>query len=270
MKLDLASILGLIVAVGFILLGNAIEGGHLHAIIQPTAAMIVFGGTLGAVMINFPMEVVIRATKSVSTIFTDRAHDNARTLAEIVRLAQMTRKEGILALEPEAQKIEDPFFKKALLMVVDGVDSKTMQETLELELTHMEEHGEAVAKFYEAGGGFAPTIGIIGAVLGLIHVMSNLSDVAKVGEGIAVAFVATIYGVAAANIFFLPAAGKLKMKHHHFMASKEMVMHGVLALQQGQNPKLIQDKLAVYVHGQHAAEGHGAGEGKGPSMKAAA
>jgi chemotaxis protein MotA len=268
MKLDLATIIGLIIAVGFILLGNALEGGHMQAIVQPTAAMIVFGGTLGAVMINFPMEVVIRSAKSFTLLFTDKAPDNGATLAEIARLAQMTRKEGILALEPEAQKVEDPFFRKALLMVVDGVDSKTMQETLELELTQMDEHGEAVAKLYEAGGGFAPTIGIVGAVLGLIHVMSNLSDVAKVGEGIAVAFVATIYGVASANIFFLPAAGKLKIKHHQLMASKEMVMHGVLALQQGQNPKLIQDKLAMYVHG-HGATGHD-GEGKGPSIKAAA
>ncbi len=269
MKLDLASIIGVIVAVGFILLGNAMEGGHVLAILQPTAAMIVFGGTLGAVMINFPMDVVIRSAKGFTDIFLDKKPDNGATLSEIVRLAQMTRKEGILALEPEAQKIEDPFFKKGLLMVVDGVDSKTMQETLELDLTEMEEHGEAVAKLYEAGGGFSPTIGIIGAVLGLIHVMSNLSDVAKVGEGIAVAFVATIYGVAAANIFLLPAAGKLKIKHHHFMVGKEMIMHGVLALQQGQNPKLIQDRLSVYVH-DHKGEGHAHGDGKGPTLKAAA
>ncbi len=267
MKIDLSSVLGLSIAVGLILLGNHMEGGHLTAIIQPTAAMIVFGGTIGAVMVNFPMDVFIRASKSFADVFLDRnREDAAATLAEVVRLAQMTRKEGILALEPEAQKIADPFFKKALLMVVDGVDSKTMQEALELELSEMDEHGEATAKVYEAGGGFAPTSGIVGAVLGLIHVMSNLSDVSKVGAGIAVAFVATIYGVASANIFFLPAAGKLKMKHRRFMVHKEMIMHAVLALQQGQNPKLIQEKLSVYV--QHKGRGHW--ESKGPSLKAAA
>ena len=249
MKIDVSTVAGLVAAGGFIMLGNHLEGGHIQAIVQPTAALIVFGGTLGSVLVSFPMDAFTKGVKAITKVFGNAAHDPKALLDEIVRYAQKARKEGIIALEAEAQEAKDPFFKKAILMVVDGVDSKTMQETLELELNEMDEQGEIPAKVYEAGGGYSPTIGIVGAVLGLIHVMSNLSDVGKVGEGIAVAFVATIYGVAAANIFFLPAANKLKIKHRQEMILHEMVMHGALAIQQGQNPKLIESKLAVYVHG---------------------
>ena len=166
---------------------------------------------------------------------------------DVIRYAQKARKEGIISLEKEVETASDPFLKRALLMAVDGVDSKTIQETLELELSQMEEHGELPAKVYESAGGYSPTIGILGAVLGLIHVMSNLSDVGKVGEGIAVAFVATIYGVGSANIVFLPAAGKLKLKHKSEMVLREMMMHGALAIQEGQNPKLIEEKLSAFL-----------------------
>jgi chemotaxis protein MotA len=259
-KLDVATLAGLVAAFGFILLGNHLEGGHMSAIVQPTAALIVFGGTLGAVLVSFPMSDFITAVKVSSKVFGNKTDDQHALLQKIVEYAKKARREGIIALEEEAQKIEDPFFKKAMLMVVDGVDSKTMLETLELELGMLDHQGEVPAKVYEAGGGYSPTIGIIGAVLGLIHVMSNLSDVAKVGEGIAVAFVATIYGVAAANIVFLPAANKLKIKHHAEMVQREMIMHGVLAIQQGEKPKLIVDRLSAFIHGHAAA--HAAGDGK--------
>jgi len=166
-----------------------------------------------------------------------------------VRYAQLARREGVLALEGMAEKVENPFFKKGLLMVADGIDSKTLEETLQLGIGEIDERGEIPAKVFEAAGGYAPTIGIVGAVLGLIHVMSNLSDVAKVGEGIAVAFVATIYGVASANIVFLPAANKLKLKHRKEMILHEIVLYGVLAIQQGQNRKTIVERLSVFAHG---------------------
>jgi chemotaxis protein MotA len=257
-KLDIGTIAGLGCAFGLILLGNHMEGGHLSSIIQPTAALIVFGGTLGATMVGFPLEEFIRAVKSIALFFGDKAHDGRALLDEIVRYAQIARREGIIALEEHVQKATDPFFKKAFLMVVDGLDSKTITETLELELHEMDERGEIPPKIYEAAGGYAPTIGILGAVLGLIHVMSNLSDINKVGAGIAVAFVATIYGVGAANIVLLPAANKLKLKHRADMIRNEMIMHGAIAIQQGENPKLIEGKLSVFVHGhdkKHAAEG---------------
>jgi len=256
-KIDLATFAGLGCAFGLILLGNALEGGHLHAIVQPTAALIVFGGTFGATMVGFPMEDFVRALKSIALFFGNKAADSGALLEEIVRYAQIARREGIIALEEHVQKATDPFFKKAFLMVVDGIDSKSIAETLELELHELDEKGEVPAKVFEAAGGYCPTVGILGAVLGLIHVMSNLSDIEKVGSGIAVAFVATIYGVGAANLVCLPAANKLKMKHRAEMVQREMIMHGAIAIQQGENPKLIEGKLSVFVHGhgkKHGAE----------------
>jgi chemotaxis protein MotA len=221
------------------------------------------------VLVSFPMDDFMAAVKDMGKLFGNKADDQQELLDKIVEYAKKARREGIIALEEDAQKIEDPFFKKAMLMVVDGVDSKTMLETLELELGQLDHQGEVPAKVFESAGGYSPTIGIIGAVLGLIHVMSNLSDVAKVGEGIAVAFVATIYGVAAANIVFLPAANKLKIKHHAEMVQREMVMHGVLAIQQGEKPKLIVDRLSAFVHGHGAAHAAGEDKDKGRAKAAA-
>jgi chemotaxis protein MotA len=264
-KLDIATLAGLGSAFGLILLGNHLEGGHLSSIIQPTAALIVFGGTFGATMVGFPLDEFVRALKSIKLFFTDKESDSRALLDEIVRYAQIARRDGIIALEEHVQKAADPFFKKAFLMVIDGADSKTITEALELELHEMDEKGEIPAKVFEAAGGYCPTVGILGAVLGLIHVMSNLSDINKVGSGIAVAFVATIYGVGAANIVCLPGANKLKMKHRAEMVRNELIMHGALAIQAGENPKLIESKLSVFVHDhgkKHAPEA--------PKAKAAA
>ena len=257
-KPDIGTILGLFLAFFLILLGNHLEGGHLSSVIQPTAALIVFGGTFGATMVGFSLEDFIRALKTVSMFFFTKAQDPAKVLEEIVRYAQIARREGIIALEEHVQKAQDPFFKKAFLMVVDGIDSKTIEQTLELEIHHAEEKGEVPAKVFEAAGGYCPTVGILGAVLGLIHVMSNLSDINAVGSGIAVAFVATIYGVGAANIVCLPAANKIKAKNKVEMQLYEMIMLGAIAIQQGENPKLIEQKLAVFAHGHggHDKKGH--------------
>jgi chemotaxis protein MotA len=261
-KPDLATIFGLVCAFGLILLGNHLEGGHLSSIIQPTAALIVFGGTLGATMVGFPMSTFVAALKSVKVFFGEAKHDSRGLLDEIVRYAQIARREGIIALEEHVQKVTEPFFRRAFLMVVDGVDSKTITETLELELSELDHEGEQPAKVWEAAGGYCPTVGILGAVLGLIHVMSNLSDINAVGSGIAVAFVATIYGVGAANIVCLPAANKLKAKHRSEMMMREMIMYGAIAIQQGDNPKLIEGKLSVFVHGHDKDRAVEAGKAK--------
>ncbi|HEU4401934.1 MAG TPA: flagellar motor protein [Candidatus Polarisedimenticolia bacterium] len=265
-RFDIATPLGLIVAVGCILLGNYLEGGHMSAMIQPTAALIVLGGTFGAVLVSYPMPVVLGGIGSIGRLVAGGGPDAKVLLGEILQYAAQARKAGIVSLEKVLPGASDPFLRRAVQLAVDGLDSKTMQATLELELTQMDEHGELYAKVYESAGGYSPTIGILGAVLGLIHVMSNLSDVSKVGEGIAVAFVATIYGVGSANIFFLPAATKLKQAHHSQMVVREMVMFGALAIQEGQNPKLIEDKLSSFLHDKKRSTGAG---GKAAARKAA-
>ena len=270
-KLDLATALGLSAGLGFILLGNHLEGGHLSAIVQPTAALIVFGGTLGAVLVSFPMNQFMAAVKGMTKLFGDDGHDPQALIDEIAEQAKIARRDGLLALEETVKHLKDPFLKKSLDMVVSGFDSKTLQETLDLALAEQDEQGEAPAKVFEAAGGYSPTIGILGAVLGLIHVMQNLDDPSKLGTGIAVAFVATIYGVASANLVFLPAANKLKLKHREHMRLCEMTQAGVLALQQGQSPRLIADRLAVFVGDGHSKPSLSAGGAQAEkSTKAAA
>jgi chemotaxis protein MotA len=214
-----------------------IEGGRIAQISQPTAAMIVGLGTIGATMIQFPLATFIRACKSIKTVVQEPPNKAEELIEELVKYAAVARKDGILALEPLAAKASDPFLARALGMAVDGADSAAMRESMEASIAHLEEEGEDVAKVFEAAGGYAPTIGIIGAVLGLIQVMSNLSDIAKVGEGIAVAFVATIYGVA------LAMAGKLKIRSREAVAHKLLMLEGALAIQQGMNPKLVRERL---------------------------
>jgi chemotaxis protein MotA len=261
------TVIGLAVAIGSILIGNAVEGGHLSSLAQPTAAMIVVGGTIGATMVGFPLEMFIKGCKAFKVVFMGAHHGSSGVLVdEITQYAFTARKDGILALEQVLPKVADPFLKQALGMAVDGMDSKDMRENLELILGRLDEEGEKPAKVWEAAGGYSPTIGIIGAVMGLIHVMQNLSDVSKVGAGIAVAFVATIYGVALANILFLPASAKLKLFHKEEMARLELMMEGALAIQQGQNPNLIRDKL----RGMGGAEANEGASGENPALSKAA
>jgi chemotaxis protein MotA len=213
-------------------------------ILQPTAALIVFGGTIGATMVQFPFATFLRALKSIRSVFQSPTSHDSSVVEEIVSYATVARKDGILALEALAPKASDPFLSRALMMAIDGADSVAMRESLEPSIAQFEEGGEDVAKVFEAAGGFSPTIGIIGAVLGLIQVMTNLSDIAKVGEGIATAFVATIYGVGFANLICLPVAGKLKLRNREAVGVKELMLEGALAIQQGMNPKLIRERLS--------------------------
>jgi len=243
MKVDVGSVLGIVVGLSAILLGNALEGGHLGALFQPTALLIVGGGTIGATMLGFPLPVFIKAVKALREVFSEEHRDTQKLIDEIADYAQVARREGMIALERPLEEASDPFLKKALLMAVDGADSKTMRDNLELLIDHFEEDKEKLAKVWESAGGYAPTIGIVGAVMGLIHVMQSLSDVSLVGKGIAVAFVATIYGVAFANLLLLPVAFKLKLKLKAETKLLEMMMEGALAIQEGMNPSLIRERL---------------------------
>jgi chemotaxis protein MotA len=244
--MDIATILGFVLAAIGILVGQAMEGGSIKQIIQPTAALIVGGGTLGAILISFPLKTVLQAVKELKDLFFEKQIKPQERIKEIIGYAARARKEGIISLEQETGKIDDPFLKKALMMAIDGIDPKELRQTMELELEHLEEHAEQTPKVYEAGGGYSPTIGIIGAVLGLIQVMQHLDNIEEVGKGIAVAFVATIYGVAAANIFLLPAANKLKIKHKSTVVMKEMILEGVVSILEGLNPRLIEEKLKSF------------------------
>jgi len=245
--MDLGTILGIVIALIGILLGQALEGGSILQILQPTAALIVFGGTIGATMIGFPLDTFKNAITDLVHLFKDHQLAPNAIIDDIVKFTNKARREGIIALEKDAQGIKDEFFKKAIMMAVDGSEPKELRQTMECELQYMEERGEHSAKVLEAGGGYAPTIGIIGAVLGLIQVMQHLDNIEEVGKGIAVAFVATIYGVGIANIFLLPAAGKLKFKHRQVIILKEMMLEGVLGILEGQNPRLIEGKLASFL-----------------------
>ena len=244
--MDFASILGLLLAFVAILVGNALEGGHLSALLQPTALLIVLGGTVGATMLGFPMSVLLRAARAFKDVFWEQDDTTDELVEEMHEYAYKARREGIIALERTVQDASDPFLRRAMMMAIDGTDSKSMRENLELTISHMEEEGERVAQVWEAAGGYAPTIGIIGAVMGLIHVMQNLEDMGAVGKGIAVAFVATIYGVSLANLLFLPAAGKLKQRARQEVKRLEMIMEGALAIQEGTNPSLLRERLASF------------------------
>jgi chemotaxis protein MotA len=245
-------LIGIVIALVAILLGNVLEGGHLGSMVGGPAAMIVVGGTVGAVLVQYPISTFVGAIKAGIATFKKSPIDSHKILEELVDYANRARRDGILALEKVAETASDPFMRKALIMAVDGADATTVRETMELAIGAEEEHGEDFAKAFEAAGGYAPTVGIIGAVLGLIHVMSNLSDINAVGHGIAAAFVATIYGVAVANIVFLPLAGRIKLVLREKVHSREMILAGVLAIQAGMNPKLVRERLSEYLHGEPA------------------
>ena len=259
--MDLGSFLGLLAAFGMILSGNAIEGGSLKDISQLTAGMIVFGGAFGAVMLQFPLGKFLGAIGSLRQVFFPPKENPEEIIKQIVEFARRARREGILSLEKEIPNIKDPFFAKALTMAVDGLEPKTLYESMETELATLEEAGDAKSKVFEALGGYAPTIGILGAVLGLIHVMKNLADPSKLGEGIAVAFVATIYGVGSANIIFLPIAGKLKMLSKTTCQAREIMLRGVLLIQEGINHSVIEEQLKGFLSEKQKKQ-YGEGAGK--------
>jgi chemotaxis protein MotA len=244
---DIATLGGLVLAVGGILTGLIMDGGKIKDVAQVTAALIVLGGTIGAVMVTTPLAVLLRAGKKLGMVFFDKAQPLAATIDDIIGYAAQARKQGIVSLEQQAGAVADPFLRKALNLAVDGIDLSQIRNIMELEITLLEQDGEAEVKVFEAAGGYAPTIGIIGAVLGLMQVMKNLANIDEVGRGIAVAFVATVYGVASANLFFLPAAGKLRARVKDEVRRRELMLEGVLSIVEGLNPKLISSKLEAYV-----------------------
>jgi chemotaxis protein MotA len=247
---DIATLGGLLLAAGCILGGLVIEGGKLTDIAQITALMIVLGGTIGAVMVTTPWKTLIRAAKYLGNVFFEQGEDPQEVIEEIIAYATKARRNSIISLEADLPNIADPFLRKALSLSVDGTDLQELRAMMELELAMQQRSGEAIAKVYESAGGYAPTIGIIGAVLGLIQVMKHLENIEEVGRGIAVAFVATVYGVASANLFFLPAGNKIKARLRDNLHVKELMLEGVCSIVEGLNPKMIRIKLEAFVEGE--------------------
>lgn len=249
--MDILTIIGLAMGFGAILGGQVLEGGSMHSIMQVTAAIIVFGGTIGAVLIHYSMPTFLEAMKNARRVLVNPPNDSRGIIKEICELTGIARKEGLLALESRIKKIDDPFFRKGLQLVVDGSEPKLTREILEIDIAYAEEYNDTSAKVFESAGGYAPTIGILGAVLGLIHVMENLSDPELLGAGIAVAFVATVYGVGSANLLWLPFAGKIKAKLRDEIIVKEMIVEGLVSLSEGENPRRVEEKLLGFLREPH-------------------
>ena len=245
--MDKATWGGIALALGGIIAGLLLEGGKLSQVMQPTAALIVFGGTLGAVLIQFPLGEAVGACKSLVQIFVEPSLNPQRVIQDLVRFAIKARRQGIVSLDQELDKISDEFLKRSLMLAVDGTEPDEVRKIMELELDRKAEHDERVPLVFESAGGFAPTVGIIGAVLGLIQTMQHLDKIDEVGRGIAVAFVATIYGVGSANLFFLPSAGKLRIRLREEQILHEMTLEGVISILEGINPHMLEAKMRSFL-----------------------
>jgi chemotaxis protein MotA len=244
---------GIAIAILGLALGLYFDGGKVGQMLQPTAALIVFGGTLGSVLVQFPFSVVMQAAKQLKMVFVSVEDPASGLLEDIMRYALRARRNGLVSLDPELEHVTDPFLKRAMTLAIDGTHSAELRQTMELEMDLEAETEDMVPKVYEAAGGFAPTIGILGAVIGLIQVMQRLQNIEEVGKGIAVAFVATIYGVGSANIFFLPFAGRVKMLMQRKQVLRELMLVGVISLVERTNPMVLEAQLAAYLSKPDAA-----------------
>lgn len=238
---------GIGIALSGIAVGLYLDGGKVGQMLQPTAALIVFGGTLGAVMVQFPFSVMSQAARQLKEVFVHKEDPASRLIEDLTRYAVAARRNGMMSLDAELELIDDPFLRKALTLAVDGTASLELRRMMELEMDREADSEDEIPKVFESAGGFAPTIGILGAVIGLIQVMQRLENINEVGKGIAVAFVATIYGVGSANIFFLPCAGRIKILMRRKQVLRELMLDGVICIVEKTNPRALEAKLAVYL-----------------------
>jgi chemotaxis protein MotA len=246
--MDILSLIGLTIALAAILVGQVLEGGHVSSLVQPTAFLIVVGGTVGAVLLQSPVRIFIDGVKMVSWVFIPPVVDNQHVIALVSSWSQIARRDGLLVLERHLDQLKDPFMQRSLQMLVDGAEPGALRETLEIETDAWATRLRQCARIWESAGGYSPTIGILGAVLGLIHVMENLSDPTKLGAGIAVAFVATIYGVGLANLVLLPVSKKLMAHIGTLAGQREMFIDGLIGIANGDNPRIIETRMRGYVH----------------------
>ncbi len=246
--MDKASIGGVFLAIVGIVAGLLIEGGNLNQILQPTAALIVFGGTMGAVLLQFPLATVRAAFKGMARVFVAPRKQSDQLIRLLVGFANKARRNGVVSLDADLQTIEDPFLKQSLMLAIDGTEPAELRKIMRVSLDCSSEREENLPAVFESAGGFSPTIGILGAVLGLIQVMQHLDNIQEVGRGIAVAFVATIYGVGIANLFFLPFAGKIRIHMREEHQRREMMLEGVISILEGMNPRMLEIKLSGFLN----------------------
>jgi len=244
--MDASSIGGVLLAMAGIVVGLLMEGGNLGQILQPTAALIVFGGTFGAVLLQFPMGTILAAFRKLAHVFTAPGKENDELIHLLIVFANKARRQGVVSLDGDLQSIHEPFLKQSIMLAVDGTEPSELRKIMRVSLDSTMDGEERLPAVFESAGGFSPTIGILGAVLGLIQVMQHLDNIQEVGKGIAVAFVATIYGVGAANLFFLPFAGKMRIRLHADQQRREMALEGVISILEGMNPRMLELKLAGF------------------------
>lgn len=247
MKLDPSAAIGIVAAFFFILVGIALEGGEIGSVIQFTAFLIVLGGGFGATLASFSMNEIKQLPSILKNAFFSSGHDTTSTIKILVELADKARREGLLVLEQRMKDVDDEFLKKGIQLVVDGNDAGIVRNILETELMNQSERHKLGASIFETLGGFLPTIGILGTVLGLVHALENLEDPSSMGPAIATAFIATLYGVGFANLIFLPLANKLKAQSTKELLSRELVIEGVLSIQAGSNPRVVEEKLHAFL-----------------------
>lgn len=244
--MDITTIIGLIIGLVALVGGFLLEGGQVGGLLQLTAALIVFGGTFAAVLISFPLAKLRTLPKALSLAFITKSNLTNNIVEDITGMATISRREGVLALERTAETHEDPFLREGIQLIVDGTDHGTVRQMLELEIDAVAKKHEGYAKIFESAGGYAPTMGIIGTVMGLIHVLGSLTEPTALGPAIALAFTATLYGVASANLIFLPIASKIKARSEDELDQMEMILEGILSIQNGDHPLLVRRKLESY------------------------
>lgn len=246
--MDIATIGGLILGIGAIVVAFLMDGGHLSMVFQAPAMILVIFGTLGATAITTSFTTISRIPKYLKLAITGVPSDAMSTIEQLVKMAERARREGILGLETDLKKVKDPFFKKAMQLIIDGTEMTTLRSILETEIHYIEErHREGIMLFGKLGG-FSPTLGIIGTVLGLIHTLANTEDAGRMATSIAAAFIATLWGVGMANLFYIPIGDKLRYRHNIEMQRLELIMEGVASIQSGDNPRIIRTRLLSFLH----------------------
>lgn len=244
--MDISSIIGLIIGFGAILAGFIIEGGNLSALIHEVSPfIIIFGGTAGAVFLSFPRSELAQIPAMLKTVFTDKKYNEVDIINQLSEISEKARRDGLLSLEQDVQNMENPFIKKGLSLVVDGIETQTIKDILARESYLRESIYESGAKIFEAAGGYSPTMGVCGTVLGMIVILADMSSPQELGPKISVAFIATLLGVSFANLLFLPIAGKIKAKAAKETMVTDMIIEGLLSIQAGENPRLIKEKLSL-------------------------